>query len=197
MEKNYVIVADNLTKYWDVEELYGTSAENTVLQTKKIFARHGIPEYVISDDGPQYACKEYKQLAETWNFQHYTSSPHCPKGNGTAEAAVKQAKRILKMSDDPYLAILGHRNTPDDLASPNEKLMSRTTRSSIPVKPSLLEPYIIPTKSIIQASIRKKQQNKKYYDKKSRSLPSLVVGERIRTKTHPHNGILRNPMESV
>ena len=40
---HYVIVADNLTKYWDVEELYETSAENTVLQTKKIFARHGIP----------------------------------------------------------------------------------------------------------------------------------------------------------
>ena len=50
-------------------------------------------------------------------------------------------KWIVKMSDDPYLAILEHRNTPDDLASPNEKLMSRRTRSSIPVKPSLLEPY--------------------------------------------------------
>ena len=34
---HYVIVADNLMKYWDVEELYETSAENTVLQTKKIF----------------------------------------------------------------------------------------------------------------------------------------------------------------
>ena len=121
---------------------------------------------MISDNGPQYASKEYKQLAETWNFQHYTSSPHYPKGNETAEAAVKQAKRILKMSDDPYLAILERRNTPDDI-------------------PTYMT--IIPTKSIIQASIRKKQQNKKYYDKKSRSLPSLVVGERIRTKTHPQS----------
>ena len=140
---------------------------------------------MIFDNGHQYASKEYKQLAKTWNFQHYTSSPHCPKGNGTAKAAVKQVKRILKMSDDRYLAVLEHRNTPDDLASTNEKLMSRRTRSSVPVKPSLLKPYIIPTKSIVQVSTRKKQQNKKYYDKKSRSLPSLVVAERIRTKTHP------------
>ena len=142
---------------------------------------------MISDNGPQYASKEYKQLAETWNFQHYTSSPHYPIGNGTAEAAVKQAKKILKMSDNPYLAILEHRNTPDNLASPNEKLISRRTRSSIPVKPSLLEPYIIPTKSIIQAFIRKKQHNKKYYDKKSRSLSPLVVGEMIRTKINPQS----------
>ena len=93
------------------------------------------------------------------------------------------------MSDDPYLAILEHRNTPVDLASPNEKLMSRRTKSSIPVKPSLFEPYIISTKSIIQVSIRKKQQNKKYYDKKSMSLPFLVVGERIKTKIYPQSSM--------
>ena len=61
----HVIVADNLTKYYDVEELYETSPENTVLQTKKGFVRKGIPEYVISDNGPQYASKEYKQLTKT------------------------------------------------------------------------------------------------------------------------------------
>ena len=59
---------------------------------------------------------------QRWNVHHHTSSPDHPKGNGTAEAAVKQAKRILKMSRDPWMAILEQRNTPDELASPNEKL---------------------------------------------------------------------------
>jgi hypothetical protein len=48
----YVIVVDNLTKYWDIEELTELSALNTVLQTKKILSRHGVPEFVISDNGP-------------------------------------------------------------------------------------------------------------------------------------------------
>ena len=42
------------------------------------------------------------------------------------------------MSHDPWMAILEQRNTPDELASPNEKLNSRRTRRVIPVKSELL-----------------------------------------------------------
>ena len=125
----YLVVVDNLTKYWDLKQLNDTDAESTILQMKKIFARQGVPEVVISHNGPQYASKELKEFSKSWNFHHYTSSPHHPKGNGTAEAAVKQAKRILKMSRDPWMAILEQRNTLDELASPNEKLNSRRTRT--------------------------------------------------------------------
>ena len=109
-----MVVVDNLTKYWDLEQLNDTDAESTILQMKKIFARQGVSEVVISDNGPQYASKEFKEFSERWNFHRYTSSPHHPKGNGTAEAAVKQAKRILKMSHDHWMAILEQRNTPDE-----------------------------------------------------------------------------------
>ena len=64
---------------------------------KKIFAPQGVPEVVISGNGPQYSSKEVKEFLKSWNFHRYTSSPHHPKGNGTAEAALKQAKRILKV----------------------------------------------------------------------------------------------------
>ena len=154
----YLIVVDNLTKYWDLEQLNDTDAESKILQMKKIFARQGVPEVVISDHGPQYASKELKEFSKSWNLHHYTSSPHHPKGNGTAEAALKQAKRILKMSHDPWMAILEQRNTPDELASPNEKLNSRRTRTVIPVKSELLEPYVIPTSSIIRASVKGKER---------------------------------------
>ena len=134
---------------------------------------------VISDNVPQYASKEFKEFSESWNFHHYTSSPHHPKGNGTAEAAVKQAKRILKMSRDPWIAILEQRNTLDELASPNEKLDSRRTKTVIPVKSELLEPHVIPISSIVRASVKKKQQNKRHHEKKAKPLPPLVVGDSI------------------
>ena len=128
--------------------------------------------------------------SNSWNFHHYTSSPHHPKGNSTAEAAVKQAKRILKLRSDPWMAILEHRNTPDAPASPNEILNSRRTRTVMPVKPELLEPTVIPTSSIIRASIKKKQQNKRYYDKKAKLLPPLVVGDSVRGKIRPQSSPL-------
>ena len=170
----YLVVVENLTKYWNLEQLNDTDAESTVLRMKKIFPRQGFPEVVISDNGPQYASKEFKEFSKSWNFHHYTSSPHHPKGNGTTEAALKQAKRVLKVIHDPWIAILEQRNTPDELASPNEKLNSRRTRTVIPVKSELLEPHVIPTSSIIRASVKKKQQNKRYYDKKAKPLHPLL-----------------------
>ena len=138
----YLVVVDNLTKYQNLEQLNDTDAESTILGMKKIFPRQGFPEVVISDNGPQYACKEFKGFSKSWNFHHYTSSPHHPKGNGTAEAALKQAKWILKVIHDPWIAILEQRNTPDEQASPNEKLNSRRTRTVIPMKSELLEPHV-------------------------------------------------------
>ena len=94
------------------------------------------------------------------------------------------------MSLDPWMAILEQRNTPDELASPNEKLNSRRTRTVIPVKSELLEPHVIPTSSIIRASVKKKQQNKRYHDKGARPLPLLVVGDSIRAKIRPQSSSL-------
>ena len=83
----YLVVVDNLTKYWDLEQLNDTHAESPIFQMKKIFAQQQVPEVVISDNGPKNVSKEFKEFSESWNFHHYTSSPHHPKGNGTAEAA--------------------------------------------------------------------------------------------------------------
>ena len=89
------------------------------------------------------------------------------------------------MSRDPWMAILEQRNTPNELASPNEKLISRRTRTVIPVKSELLEPHVISTSSIIQASVKKKRQNKRYHDKNAKPLPPLVVGDSICAKIRP------------
>ena len=69
------------------------------------------------------------------------------------------------------------------MASPNEKLNSRRTRTVIPLKSELLEPHVIPTLGIIRTSVKKKQQNKRYHDKGAKPLPLLVVGDSIRAKT--------------
>ena len=116
------------------------------------------------------------------NLQKYENSsilPHNhPSQNGdTSEAA----KMILKLSNDPWLTILEQRNTPGKLASKNEKLMSRRTRTTLPIKCELLAPVVVPTKSIVKATVKKKQQNNRYYNRVSKPLPSLVVGEHIRT----------------
>ena len=103
------------------------------MHTKSIFAQRGIPEVLISDNGPQYSSHEYADFARSYQFKHVTSSPYYAQSNGEAERAVGTVKSLLKKYSDPYLALLSYRSTPlQNGYSPSELLMSRTLRSTIP-----------------------------------------------------------------
>ncbi|CAB4044475.1 sec1 family domain-containing 2, partial [Paramuricea clavata] len=60
-------------------------AEYVIAELRKIFSRYGIPEEVMSDNGPQYALREFQEFAKTREFKHVTSSPRYPRSNGLAE----------------------------------------------------------------------------------------------------------------
>ncbi len=117
-------------------------SSTVIRKLKAHFARQGIPDVVFSDNGPQYSSRMFKKFSQNWEFTHITSSPGYPQSNGKAESAVKTAKRLMrkaKMSgQDPYLAILDHRNTPTQglNASPAQRLLSRRTRTLLPITES-------------------------------------------------------------
>jgi hypothetical protein len=77
--KNYLIVVDYTSKYFEVSALPNTLASTVIQHTKSIFARFGIPKTVMSDNGPQFAAREYKEFAREWGFYHDTSSPQISK----------------------------------------------------------------------------------------------------------------------
>ena len=81
---------------------------------KRNFARHGIPDYCVSDNGPHF--DEFSRFARDYGFNLVKSSPYYSRGNGKAESAVKVVKKISKTSrhEDPYFALLAYRNTPQE-----------------------------------------------------------------------------------
>lgn len=113
-----------------------------------MFARHGIPYEVRSDNGPQYSSREFKDFSRSWCFEHKTSSPYNPQGNGLAEKTVQTVKRMLEKAridgKDPYISLLKYRNTPTDVESPAKLLMSRQLRSILPITKNQLKPKVVP-----------------------------------------------------
>ena len=73
----------------EIAKLTGLSANSVINHTKSIFARYGIPETVVSDNGPQFSSEAYAQFALEYGFKHSTSSPKHPQGNGKAERLLR------------------------------------------------------------------------------------------------------------
>ncbi|KAI4894807.1 hypothetical protein NFI96_015293, partial [Prochilodus magdalenae] len=187
-QKDYLLVVDHYSDFWEIDLLPDLSAETVIKRCKAQFARHGQPDKVITDNGPQFTA-QFKRFACDWEFEHVTSSPRYPKANGKAESAVKIAKNILRKAmhdaDDPWKAMLHWRNTPTENmnSSPAQRLMSRRLKSSIPVTNKLLEPCVVT--GVTENLRRRKQLAKSFYDRSARDLPELEIGETVRMKPPP------------
>ena len=184
---NYVIVVDYYSRFFEIERLKDTLSSTVVKKTKAIFSRHGIPEELVSDNGPQFISQEYKQFTSEWDIVHTTSSPEYPQSNGLAEKAVQTAKNILQKAindkKDPYLCLLEYRNTPvDNFASPAQLLMSRSLRSILPVLRKKLEPNPPLKSKVVNKRKLMQQRQVKYYNKGSKELKPFKSGDKVRVK---------------
>ncbi|ETX01927.1 MAG: hypothetical protein ETSY2_36450 [Candidatus Entotheonella gemina] len=64
----YLLVVDYFSRYIEIARLDRTTTADVVTHLKSIFARHGIPEILISDNGPQYSSREFQDFAEEYEF---------------------------------------------------------------------------------------------------------------------------------
>ena len=187
--KHYVVIVDHYSDFIDLHHLPDFTAKSLVQIFKRAFATHGVPRLLISDNGGNYIGSVFKNFTNEWQFDHIFSSPRYPKANGKAESAVKIMKSLMEKclleGTDFHLALLAMRNTPNSphKSSPVQRLMSRRTRSQLPVLKKLYEPQVIPP-SAVQAEItERKQIAKKYYDAHAKTLPPLQVGQPVRMQT--------------
>ena len=192
----YLLVTDFYSKYFEIELLHQKTATCVINNLKKMFARFGIPDEVVSDNGSQYSntrnlfdsTHEFKEFAHEWGFHHTTSSPEYPQSNGAAERAVQTAKGILKKAaadhKDPFEGLLKYRNTPfqDIGVSPVQLLMSRRTRTMIPTHRRLLLPQAVDADQVVKALKLRQNISKRNYDKQSKDLPPLQVGDKVRIR---------------
>lgn len=184
-DRDYLVTVDFLSGFFEVDRLPSKKVADITYCLRQHFARHGLPNEVITDNSP-FCSQEFKRFAERYDFQHVTSSPRYPQSNGRAENAVKIVKRLLtKAKDDnsdPLLAILEWRNIPSEHSglSPAQILFGRRTRTSIPIANRLLETATSNAAEIALSVAKARQAH--YYNRGAKARPPLVVGQTVRVK---------------
>uniref|UniRef100_A0A1A8J489 Integrase catalytic domain-containing protein n=1 Tax=Nothobranchius kuhntae TaxID=321403 RepID=A0A1A8J489_NOTKU len=176
---------DYYSNFWEIDYLPDTKSSTVIRKLKAHFARQGIPNIVFSDNGPQYSSTEFANFSRKWEFQHHTSSPGYPQSNGKVESAVKTAKRLMKKAklagQDPYLALLDHRNTPTQglTTSPAQRLLSRRTRTLLPIGDRLLQPKVTDDRLALR---RNTERQTKYYNRTAKDMDTLNPGDVVRVQ---------------
>ncbi|XP_022806478.1 uncharacterized protein K02A2.6-like [Stylophora pistillata] len=90
--RNYLVLVDCYSNFIELDHLANTSSQTVIHKLKMHFSRHGVPDYVVSDNGPQYTFSEFRRFAATWKFTHVTTLPHYSQVNGVAKVQSKPAR---------------------------------------------------------------------------------------------------------
>jgi transposase InsO family protein len=109
----YLVVVDYFSRYISVHEMgESATAEATVKVLNNLFCMLGIPNSIVSDNGPQFTSEKFKEFLNKWDVQHITSSPKYPQSNGEAERAVQTVKGLMTKNIGLASALCCYRDTP-------------------------------------------------------------------------------------
>lgn len=75
--QDYLVVVDYFSKFVEVLFLSDKTAASIITCLKSVFARHGIPQELVSDNMP-FASQEFQTFAMDRGFLTITSSPKYP-----------------------------------------------------------------------------------------------------------------------
>jgi len=97
-DNRYIIVlVDYLTKWVEAEPLKTTESEDVIKFLKKVFSRHGIPEVLVTDNGPQFISDKTKAFLDLHDvFVYYITTYH-PASNGEVENRNKEICKYLRL----------------------------------------------------------------------------------------------------
>ncbi|XP_032069735.1 uncharacterized protein K02A2.6-like [Thamnophis elegans] len=133
------IAVDAFSKWVEVVHMPSTTADALVATLCRLFATHGLPDVLVSDNGPQLTSATFEAFLASQGIRHALTSPFHPASNGLAERAVRSVKEALaKMDHLPWQQridafLLAHHSTPspETNTSPAELLMGRRLRTTL------------------------------------------------------------------
>ena len=142
-----LVVIDAYSRYPEVEVMQSTTTTVVISKLRRIFALHGYPEELITDNGPPFNAVKFTEYLSAHGVHHRRIAPYWPQANGEAERFMKTVTKAIRTShsegkrwqSELDLFLLNYRSTPHSTThiSPAELLFNRSIRNKLPSFSSL------------------------------------------------------------
>ena len=146
--KMFLIVVDVYSKWVEVRPMSSTTSEQTIAELRQLFSSFGLPDQLVSDNGPQFVSTKFSEFFRLNGIKHFWSAPYHPATNGQAERYVQILKSKLRtMSEEEGSLIqklsrflLAYRLTPHSVTGcmPSELFLGQKLKTKL----SLLQPNV-------------------------------------------------------
>ena len=142
----FLVIIDAHSKWIEVFPTTSATSSATITMLQSTFARFGLPETIVSDNGSCFVSDQFKSFLSQNGIKHITSAPYHQSSNGLAERAVQILKTGLRKNTSGSLQtriariLLAYRSTPHSTTgvSPSELLIGRRIKTRLDlVKPNL------------------------------------------------------------
>ena len=183
--KDYLVIVDTYSKWPEVFPMKKTDCKSVCSVLRYLFSVHGFPKQVVSDGGPPFNSKEYKEFLSDNGIEKPSVPPYHPSSNGQVERYVKIFKRGMKklksttlsLSQKIATVLMTYRNTKHQTTqrTPAEMFLKIHPRTKL----TMLKPHL-------EKDIEKSQATMKvYHDKKSaKKTREFTIGEKVKTRDY-------------
>ena len=184
----FLVLVDAFSKWPEVRLVSSATSQKTIEVLSDIFATHGFPSILVSDNGPQFTSTEFSDFLQENGITHYKSPPYHPASNGLAENMVKNIKQLLKkespdsrakVKDTITIFLRTYRNIPHTTTNktPAELILKQLPRTRL----ALTSPNInTRVKLQLQSNIKQPQAETRKF-----SVDDPVLVRDLRPGQHP------------
>ena len=171
-----LVLVDYFSRYIEYELLRNTTTRDVVNVYDHVFARHGLPLSIKSDNGPPFDAKEYEAYLKHNRIKPTPVTPKYAQANGEVEIQNKSIGKRIKIAHEEgkdwkyelLTYIAQYRVTPHTVTgkSPSSLMFNREIRCKLPSLTQRVEEL-----EVRDRDSEHKMKSKLYADKKRNAQP--------------------------
>ncbi|XP_065060965.1 uncharacterized protein K02A2.6-like [Rhopilema esculentum] len=198
----YVLVIVDAYSRFPITEIVKSTAASTIIpKLDQVFAMHGLPEEIVTDNGPPFNGDDFKRYLMTLGIKFDPSTPLWPQGNSEVERFNQPLGKAIRAAcienrnwrQELQRFLLSYRSTPHATTkiAPSELLYNRVIRGKLPcsIKTSKSKRH----REAQENDAVGKEKMKSYADKRRHTkISDIKVGDTVLLKQDKKNKFSAN-----